>query len=68
MKPLTDEKKAAYRTLAIRSALLRLAIAHPEKMDDDKAVSTVSALAGKVAEARIALKEVGCARTPPSET
>jgi hypothetical protein len=66
MKPLTDEKKAAFRTLQIRRSLLALAIAHPEKMNDETAVATVSALAGKVADARIALKEVGCARTSPS--
>lgn len=67
MRALTDEQKAAFRTLQIRRSLLALAIAHPEKMDDDKAVTTVSALAGKVADARIALKEAGRARSTPSE-
>lgn len=56
-RPLTEETKTALRKLQIRSALLRLAIAHPEKMDDEKVVNTVTNLATKVAEARIALKE-----------
>lgn len=65
--PLTEETKAALRTLQVRSALLRLAIAHPDKMDDEKAVNTVSQLAVKVAEARIALREAPRARTAASQ-
>jgi hypothetical protein len=66
-KPITEETKAALRTLQVRSALLRLAIAHPEKLDDEKAVSTVSQLALKVAEARITLKEANRAGTTTNQ-
>jgi len=58
MPKLTDERKALYRALHKRRALLALAIRHPDKLDDEKAVTTVVELATKVADARIALKEL----------